>query len=147
MDFKTKDGILEIEPQRNGSQFSYEGLILDLSGGLWLEIDGRKHKAHATKVGDVWWVHILGHTMCFELIEPGATGGMEEGAMTSPMPGKILEVLVKVGQEVKAGQALMIMEAMKMEHKIVANQDGVIQEIHYEQGAQVDQGAQLLSIE
>ena len=147
MEFNTVDGVVEIEPQRDGSTFSSNGMLLEVGSDLWLEIDGRKYKAHATKVGDVWWVHIQGHTMRFELIEPGAAGADDDGGMVAPMPGKILEVMAEVGQEVKTGQALMIMEAMKMEHKITANQDGIIQDILFQVGDQVEQGAQLLSIE
>jgi 3-methylcrotonyl-CoA carboxylase alpha subunit len=146
MEFKTSEGLVEIEPQRDGSLFTYQGLILDLSGDLWLEIDGRKYKAHATKVGDVWWVHVLGHTLRYELVEPGASGEDQHGGMTAPMPGKILEVMAEVGQEVKSVQALMILEAMKMEHKIVADKDGIIEAIHFDVGAQVEQGAELLTI-
>ncbi len=62
--------------------------------GLWLEINGRKQKAVATKVGDVWWVHVNGHTMQFEVIEPGASSADDEGGLSAPMPGKILEVHV-----------------------------------------------------
>jgi 3-methylcrotonyl-CoA carboxylase alpha subunit len=62
------------------------------------------------------------------------------------MPGKILDVLVSEGQSVSSGDALMIMEAMKMEHKIVSGQDGVIESIYFDTGDQVEQGAVLLSI-
>ena len=85
--------------------------------------------------------------MRFELIEPGAAGTDQQSGMIAPMPGKILEVMAEVGQEVKTGQTLMIMEAMKMEHKITANQDGIIQDILFQVGDQVEQGAQLLNIE
>jgi 3-methylcrotonyl-CoA carboxylase alpha subunit len=113
---------------------------------LWLEINGRKQKAVATKVGDVWWVHVNGHTMQFEVIEPGASSADDEGGLSAPMPGKILEVHVSVGQSVKSGDVLMVMEAMKMEHKIVAGSDGVVEGIHFAEGDQVPQGAELLSL-
>ena len=63
MEFKTSSGISEIEISRDGGRFSNQGMILDISEGLCLEIDGRKHKAEAVKVGDTWWVHVLGHTL------------------------------------------------------------------------------------
>ena len=113
---------------------------------LWLEIDGRKHKAVATKVGDVWWVHVNGHTMQFEVIEPGASSSDDEGGLSAPMPGKVLEVHVSEGQSVKSGDVLMVMEAMKMEHKIVASSDGKVESIHFKEGDQVPQGAELLSL-
>ena len=48
-----------------------------------------------------------------------------EGGLSAPMPGKILTTEVSVGQKVRAGQLLVILEAMKMEHRIIAPMDGV----------------------
>ena len=146
MEFKTSEGRIEIDAKRNGSAFSHEGMTIHTGDELWLEIDGRKHKAVATKVGDVWWVHVNGHTMQFEVIEPGASSSDDEGGLSAPMPGKILEVHVSVGQSVESGDVLMVMEAMKMEHKIVASSDGKVEAIHFKEGDQVPQGAELLSL-
>ena len=146
MEFKTSEGRIEIDAKRDGSSFSLEGMKIHTGEELWLEINGRKQKAVATKVGDVWWVHVNGHTMQFEVIEPGASSADDEGGLSAPMPGKILEVHVSVGQSVKSGDVLMVMEAMKMEHKIVAGSDGVVEGIHFAEGDQVPQGAELLSL-
>ena len=146
MEFKTSEGRIEIDAKRDGSSFSFKGMKIHTGEELWLDIDGRTHKAVATKVGDVWWVHVNGHTMQFELIEPGASSADDEGGLSAPMPGKILEVHVSVGQSVKSGDVLMVMEAMKMEHKIVAGSDGVVEAIHFAEGDQVPQGAELLSL-
>lgn len=70
-----------------------------------------------------------------------------EGNMNSPMPGKILKVMVKVGDQVEEGQGLMVMEAMKMEHTIKAAHAGVIKAIHYKEGDLVDGGVDLLDLE
>lgn len=146
MEFKTSQGRIEIEPLRDGTSFIHEGMIVYTGDNLWLEIDGRKHKVVATKVDDVWWVHVMGHTLQFELIEPGASSSDDEGGLIAPMPGKILEVHVSEGQNVNSGDLLMVMEAMKMEHKIIAGADGVVEKIHFKEGDQVPQGAELLSI-
>lgn len=146
MEFKTSEGRAEIHPTRDGASFIHEGIIVHTGENLWLEIEGRKHKAVATKVGDVWWVHVLGHTLQFEVVEPGASSSDDEGGLTAPMPGKILEVHVSVGQTVSSGDVLMVMEAMKMEHKIVAGSDGVVETILFKEGDQVPQGAELLTI-
>ncbi|MFZ6774031.1 acetyl/propionyl/methylcrotonyl-CoA carboxylase subunit alpha [Undibacterium sp. SXout7W] len=69
----------------------------------------------------------------------------EGGRLTAPMPGKIVAVLVAKAQEVKKGDALLIMEAMKMEHTISAPHDGVIDDVLYAIGDQVTEGAQLLA--
>ena len=146
MEFKTSEGRIEIDAKRSGSAFTHEGMTIHTGDELWLEIDGRKHKAVSTKVGDVWWVHVNGHTMQFEVIEPGASSSDNEGGLSAPMPGKILEVHVSEGQNVKSGDVLMVMEAMKMEHKIVASSDGIVESIHFKEGDQVPQGAELLSL-
>lgn len=146
MEFKTSDGRKEIEAHRDGLTFIHGATLVHMGNEIWLEMGGRKHKATAAKVGDTWWVHVLGHTLQFETIESGASGADDDGGLTAPMPGKILDVLVSVGQNVKAGDALMVMEAMKMEHKIVAGHDGIVEAVNYNTGDQVIQGAELLSI-
>ena len=113
---------------------------------VWLS-DGSTHIAHAAKVRDVWWVHLNGQTFRWERVEPGSSSGGQDGGLVAPMPGKVLEVLVAVGQEVAAGEALMVLEAMKMEHRIVATEDGVVTALHFAEGDQVVQGAPLLELE
>jgi 3-methylcrotonyl-CoA carboxylase alpha subunit len=66
------------------------------------------------------------------------------GSLAAPMPGKIAQVLVKTGATVKKGEALLILEAMKMEHTIAAPADGVVKEILFVAGEQVLEGAQLV---
>lgn len=69
------------------------------------------------------------------------------GNVSSEMPGKIVTVFVKVGQEVKAGDPLLIMEAMKMENEIRAARDAKIKAIHVKDGETVETGAQLISFD
>jgi biotin carboxyl carrier protein len=71
----------------------------------------------------------------------------ESGGMTSPMPGKILKVLVKVGDQVKSGDPLIVMEAMKMEHTIKASESGILSSLDCSEGRLVDGGVSLCSIE
>ncbi|KQQ30979.1 3-methylcrotonyl-CoA carboxylase [Duganella sp. Leaf126] len=70
---------------------------------------------------------------------------LDTGRLTAPMPGKVVAVLAAKGQQVKRGEALVIMEAMKMEHTIAAPHDGVIEEVLYAVGDQVADGAPLLA--
>jgi 3-methylcrotonyl-CoA carboxylase alpha subunit len=65
----------------------------------------------------------------------------------APMPGKVLQVLVHVGEHVVAGQTLALMEAMKMEHSIRAPFAGVVAELLYASGEQVAEGAALIRLE
>lgn len=66
--------------------------------------------------------------------------------VTSPLPGVIIEVSVKEGQAVKAGQKVAVIEAMKMENEIAATQDGTISAIHVATGDSVLEGADIVSI-
>ena len=75
---------------------------------------------------------------------PAASG--EGEAISSPMPGTILDVKVNVGDNVKKGQVLMILEAMKMENEIMAGTDGVITSIGVTKGASVQTGDALCTI-
>ncbi len=76
-------------------------------------------------------------------VQEDATHG---GRLTAPMPGKVVSFAVKVGDVVKAGQVLAVMEAMKMEHTIAAPQDGTVGELLYAAGDQVAEGAELLKL-
>jgi 3-methylcrotonyl-CoA carboxylase alpha subunit len=66
--------------------------------------------------------------------------------MTAPMPGKVIEVLVKVADRVAKGDTLLILEAMKMEHRIIAPKDGVIATLPYAVGDAVEEHAQLATL-
>lgn len=66
--------------------------------------------------------------------------------VTSPMPGTILDVKVKVGDSVKKGQVLMVLEAMKMENEIMAGTDGTVTSVAVSKGAPVTTGDMLLTI-
>jgi 3-methylcrotonyl-CoA carboxylase alpha subunit len=70
----------------------------------------------------------------------------EGGRLTAPMPGKVVSFSVRAGDKVAKGQALAVMEAMKMEHTIAAPADGVVQELLYAPGDQVAEGAELLKL-
>lgn len=77
----------------------------------------------------------------------GGGGGGADGVVRAPMTGTVLEVLCKPGDRVTADQALVVVSAMKMEHKLLAGVDGIVQDVAAEIGATVDQGAELVRIE
>jgi propionyl-CoA carboxylase alpha chain len=68
------------------------------------------------------------------------------GSLIAPMPGSIVRVLAEVGTVVAPGQALVVIEAMKMEHEVVAPSAGEVLEIHVGPGQQVDSGQPLLRL-
>ncbi|MHB8707885.1 MAG: biotin/lipoyl-containing protein, partial [Desulfuromonadales bacterium] len=65
----------------------------------------------------------------------------------APMPGKIFKLMATVGEKVNAGDTLLTTEAMKMETNVKAKVDGVVAEVRFEQGAQVEQGDLLVVLE
>ena len=69
-----------------------------------------------------------------------------DDALSAPIPGLILEVRVKVGDKVSAGQIVAIMEAMKMENNLIAQKDGVVHEIRVQKGAEVSTGDVIMII-
>ncbi|GAA3546913.1 acetyl/propionyl/methylcrotonyl-CoA carboxylase subunit alpha [Zobellella aerophila] len=73
--------------------------------------------------------------------------GDTSGGLLAPMNGVMVAVLVKEGETVSAGQTLVVMEAMKMEHAIKAPRDGMVGDIYYREGEQVAEGAELIVLE
>lgn len=83
------------------------------------------------------------------VVEPAApvqTSAATADAMTAPMPGTILKILVNPGESVQENQPLMILEAMKMENEIVAGKSGVVAGIHVSTGDMVNPGDALITI-
>lgn len=74
----------------------------------------------------------------------GKAGG--DGLLTSPMPGRVVKVLVSEGDEVAAGTAVVVVEAMKMENELVTARDGKVTKIFVTAGQTVEGGARLLEV-
>lgn len=81
--------------------------------------------------------------MCFESV---VSHRMDSGDIMSPMPGKVLSVLVKEGDKVKKGDLLMVIEAMKMENNILAPSEGIIDRVMAKQGETVDNSSHLIHL-
>jgi 3-methylcrotonyl-CoA carboxylase alpha subunit len=130
-----------------GREYALEGERL-ADGALLLRLDGRAFKARAVRDGDNW------HVLCegdYRRLSLAGLAAQEEdgsaGSLAAPMSGKVVKVLTQTGAKVAKGDALLILEAMKMEHTIAAPADGVVKEIHYGAGEQVPEGAELVTLE
>ncbi len=73
-------------------------------------------------------------------------GGKSDGRIVSPMPGRVIKISVATGEEVKKGQTLLIVEAMKMENSITAPADGIVEEIGVKVGDMVNSSTSLVSL-
>ncbi|NCF43266.1 MAG: ATP-grasp domain-containing protein [Proteobacteria bacterium] len=115
------------------------------NGSVDIALDGQRLQFEIQQHGMQWLVH--GDTGDLVLTQapryPDPQGLENSGGLTAPMPGAVLTTEVTAGDEVSKGDLLVILEAMKMEHRIVAPRDGVVEAVHVGVGDQVD-NAQLL---
>jgi propionyl-CoA carboxylase alpha chain len=115
------------------------------SGSVDIALDGQRLQFEIQQHGMQWLVHgdhgdlVLTQAPRY----PDPQGLENSGGLTAPMPGAVLTTEVAAGDKVSKGDLLMILEAMKMEHRIVAPRDGVVELVHVGVGDQVD-NAQLL---
>jgi acetyl/propionyl-CoA carboxylase alpha subunit len=149
-----------------------EALLVPVSDGIDLVLDGRHHRVALSALGDgehrlevdgvahrVWiavrgdaiYVHAAGRSWTLEVVdelaESAAAGGAAADTAEAPMPGTVVRVQVAPGEAVKRGQTLMVIESMKMETAIVAWRDGVVGAVHRPLGATFDRKAPLVSLE
>ena len=116
------------------------------SGHVDVEIDGRRAPHQVTHHQGQWTVHGPGGVVVLDDVArfPDHGSGDVAGGQTAPMPGKVLVVHVAEGDAVTAGQPLVVMEAMKMEHTISAPVDATVTELRCAVGDQVDNGQVLV---
>ena len=119
----------------------------DTGGDLTATLDGRRLRVTMVRQGDVITILHQGAQYRIEHMDPARRADSESdaaGGLTAPMPGRVTLVSVSEGDSVQRGDTLLILEAMKMEHSIIAPADGVVERLHYGQGDLVDEGAELL---
>ena len=153
------------EPWRvSGQPWRSDGgqLLLPGQPPVSVTVHGRHGHALDLSLGDTRaTVHVYRHGDRFDVIGPGGQAQVSlldplaqrddlhraGGRLTAQMPGRVVALLVDVGQRVQAGQAVAVTEAMKMEHTLNAPADGVVSDILCAVGDQVPEGAELLRIE
>ena len=119
-------------------------------GGLLVDIAGHKLSAAAVTQGNKIIVMTTGRQVeLTQIIDDfdDAGGQAGAGAITAPMPGKLIQVFIESGAPVTKGDPLVVLEAMKMEHTLTAPRDGIIEEIFFDVGDQVDDGTVLVCLE
>ena len=134
----------------NGEAFEVEILQAN-EGRLDLLIEGQHVTAYVSSENAKRWVTINGQTFVlaksFGARKGGHGGHHAAGELTAPMPGQVRAVNISEGDTVTKGQTLLVLEAMKMEIRIHALQDGVVKKLFVKQGQTVEREQVLIDIE
>jgi 3-methylcrotonyl-CoA carboxylase alpha subunit len=127
-----------------------EASVMPRDGRLIIAAEGATFSAVVIRTGYERWVFANGVRRRLTLIDPLAHAGEEEAAgghLMAPMSGTIVSVLVKPGEKVEKGKALVVLEAMKMEHTIAAPIAGVVTAVNFGVGDRVPEGADLVDLD
>ena len=129
----------------NGQSIQASGR-LETDGSLTAILDGTQRRIDVAEDHDHLVIFDSGNTCRLKRLSDGGHSTEEEAAgnLISPMPGTVIEVMTSEGQQVKKGDALLVLEAMKIEHVIAAPHDGTVQSLHYRAGDMVEEGVELL---
>lgn len=159
----TLDGATHVVDARRLSDSTLSLLVQNGTGDLPVRsidaafaVQGAARRSPGEGGGD-FDVHVAGRSLAVEVRQAGSFGRQKRAGagapgagpqrITAPMPGKIVRVLVKAGDEVKARQGLVVVEAMKMENELRAARDGRVREVAVTEGQSVDAGAVLLVVD
>jgi biotin carboxyl carrier protein len=132
-----------------------DALTLD-HGAVSMVVDSNSYSVELEETGDEVSVLVRGQVFHIDVADErrlrlrAVTAGFTaEGkqVVSAPMPGKIVKVLVKVGDEVKEGQGLVVVEAMKMENELKSPKAGKVTELHAKEGLTVENNAKLVVVE
>ena len=139
--------------RRDGSFDLNEGSIAKIfnwkESGIDIEIDGQRFFSKVTKNNETVVVHMPWGDAVLEILPRFVLPGSEvqAGGLIAPMPGKVIDLKVKVGSKVKKGETLVILEAMKMEHQVKASEDGKVSKLLIRKDDQLENGALLMVVD
>jgi biotin carboxyl carrier protein len=153
-----KTRIVELTRESDRWRISLDGQLLDADAveiapyTLSLLLNGESHEIRVTPAADgTLKIHTGLHEFSAEVVDPRAWSGRRhahaelEGRqqVLAPMPGKVIRVLVKVGDTVEAGQGLLVVEAMKMQNEIRSPKTGTVERLLAKEGQPVNAGETL----
>ena len=153
---KSENFALEVTPLGEGFQVQFGEKIAEVrfargaDGQMTFILDGRKVETHVSADGKRRWVSFGGQTWMLEKtsgVARGAGGGTASGRLLAPMPGQGRAVNVSVGDAVKKGDTLLVLEAMKMEIRIQAPMDGVVGRLAVVEGQTVEREELLAEVD
>ena len=139
------DGTLQLDIDGQTLAFAFARV----THGMDVSLDNLRHIVNVYTNGPV--AHVFSaqgatQIIAIDALAHAGDAPTEGGRLSAPMPGKLVSFAVKVGDKVKRGQTLALLDAMKMEHTIAAPGDGVVTELLYAPGDQVVEGAELLKL-
>ena len=114
-----------------------------------VEIDNTRIRSKVTFDNELLLIQSKSGDVLFKILPKFETAKKAsiEGGLNAPMPGKVIEIKIKKGAKIKKGDTLVILEAMKMEHKVLAPSDGKVKEILINKDEQVENGATLVVLD
>ncbi|MEO8028477.1 MAG: biotin/lipoyl-containing protein [Bryobacteraceae bacterium] len=148
---------LEFKQDGTGVRYGFDGenereaTVVEIQPGVYSVLaNGRSYDVRMA--GQT--VHLCGHAIDVEVRDPrewsasnSSAGGQGRQQIVAPMPGKVVRILVAVGDVVEAGQGLIVVEAMKMQNEMKSPKSGTVLEIKTTEGATVAAGDVLAIIE
>ncbi len=134
-----------------GGCFRHAHGALAADGALSVDLDGRRLSAVWVSAGEGFSLFRKGEAARrFALVDPVAEAAQRNEphrGLVSPMPGRIIAILLEPGARVEANQPILILEAMKMEHQLRATRNGIIKAFNFQLGDQAAEGVELVSFE
>jgi biotin carboxyl carrier protein len=148
----TRETGADAQQESLAKQFSKQFSIEQVDASTYsVLIEGRSYRAQLSAKGEII---VNGRTFAVEVNDPrklrgrgSADSGSGRKTITAPMPGRVISILVEKGQQIEAGQGLIVVEAMKMQNEMKSPRAGKVLEIRTTTGAAVSAGDALLVIE
>ena len=131
---------LDVVPIGNQLSVRVDGRVVDLT------VEGTPPELGASASGHRAFVRVESERMRAADSAKKGSGAAAGGVVKSPMPGRVVKVLVAKGDKVQAGQGLLVLEAMKMENEVKAKAAGTVTEVHVTTGSAVEGNAKLVTL-
>ncbi len=138
-----RDGSFRVNDGTNAKIIEWTPLGIDI------EVNNSRFFSKVTRDNDNVVVHGPWGDALFKILPRFTLPGSEQqaGGLVAPMPGKVIDLKVKVGSKVKKGDTLVILEAMKMEHQVKASEDGKVTKVLIKKDDQLENGALLMVVD
>ena len=121
--------------------------VRKLAGQYFVSLDNKRWNKLARQDAPTVMLNVDQVYEVFRGYKPSGLSDGDEGGLKTQMPGKVIKIPVSVGTEVKKGETVIVLEAMKMENEIKASYDGIVKEIYVKEGQALDNGVLMMELE